>query len=384
MKKKIVLAVFGGIALVGVVLCLVGFAFGGRIANIQVDNDGVYYDTGKERRQIAAGNSWMPEVVEMLESHRAAPFDIERSVEIMEEHVEDYDYDYDHEDNWDDDDDDDGDREYAHGAAVDDTTLKNNTFWAKSMGDLKLSRSEEQIFEPQDEETITHIDMDIDAGYVKVVKGDKLQLKVQGPMGVQMEDGHGSWEISAETEKNRIKTRSSNADGFTHFYQGNEDITTLFTLVVPTGRDSISVDFEMGALNAQGIEAKRLELNTELGSMYVQGCKAEEGEIGTQLGAVTIAGAQLDNCTMKTELGAMDFEGNVTGDMRIDCELGSVKAVLPRPKDFSWEASADLGSVKIDGKSISGLGSEGSGGTDGAKPWFDLNCNLGSIEVQFK
>ena len=60
MGKKIVLAVFGGIALTGLLLAIVGFVLGGRPGAYTVrDGQMVYINSSGERISFANAPSWM-------------------------------------------------------------------------------------------------------------------------------------------------------------------------------------------------------------------------------------------------------------------------------------------------------------------------------------
>ena len=60
MGKKIVLAIFGGIALVGVLLMITGFALGGRVTNLSAENGRVVLDTGSEKILFPSDAAYTP------------------------------------------------------------------------------------------------------------------------------------------------------------------------------------------------------------------------------------------------------------------------------------------------------------------------------------
>lgn len=379
MGKKIVLAVFGGIALVGVILSIVGFALGGRVATVEVEGDGIYYVAGPKRKELGRGGIWLSRLVEQAEDRFNRRYedvytDIEEAVEYADDH-----------DNIDD-----GDYETAGvqhelpsaAVASDEGDTAAYEAWADKAADLRLDGHEERVIDLPDVSTLHQVDLDIDAGYVRIEAGDKLALKVQGPQEFDLQIEEGQLKVETDTSNVNIKARHSARDNCVHFYLENRDVTTLFTLVVPKGLEKLEASVGMGAMSARNIEVGRLELGTDLGAMSAQGCVAREAELETELGAVDVKGAKMERCSLKTELGAIEFAGEVTQEMRVDCDLGSVSAVLPRPAQYSWKADASLGAVTIDGHSIAGLGSGMEGG-DGARPFFQLNCNLGAIEVQF-
>jgi hypothetical protein len=64
--------------------------------------------------------------------------------------------------------------------------------------------------------------------------------------------------------------------------------------------------------------------------------------------------------------------------------MGSITATMPRPDAYSWKADVSLGGITIDGVGRGGLHSSGSGGNPKlTRPYFDLECGLGSIEIIF-
>ncbi len=66
MGKKIVLAIFGGIALVGLLLMITGFALGGRVTNMSAENGRVVLNTGSEKIDAGAAPRWMTDLSSLV------------------------------------------------------------------------------------------------------------------------------------------------------------------------------------------------------------------------------------------------------------------------------------------------------------------------------
>ena len=97
----------------------------------------------------------------------------------------------------------------------------------------------------------------------------------------------------------------------------------------------------------------------------------------------TATGLSADTCELKCEMGGINIEGSVTTRLNAKCELGSIYALLEEPDDYGWSAKAAFGSATVDGHSASGMDSISSGGNGSASTFFNLECGMGSIEIEF-
>ncbi len=224
---------------------------------------------------------------------------------------------------------------------------------------------------------IQKVTVNISAGVVNVITGDVPSATIDGPLACTSRVENGEWIIES------IYTRFDSFDVSPfRFWINGQDVTTTYTIVLPKELSAADIHMDMGKLDVTGLTADTLEISTEMGDMTAKNLSAQDATFSTEMGSVSISGFSGANANLSVEMGGLDFSGTVTDTLTAHCDMGAIDIAVPRPAAYSWDASVDLGSISIDNQRRSGSGHDG-GGTEDAKPYFDLDCGLGSITVQF-
>lgn len=249
-------------------------------------------------------------------------------------------------------------------------------YWRYWDGDSQYhsySSSQTQGNTSVDAASLNKVSFNISAGYVRVVPGNEAKLVVDGPMQYQSTVANGEWiiydsyhNISASNQR---------------FYSNGQDITTTFTLIVPADIYELDIKLGVGTLSAEGFTSHDVDFEAEAGSIEIKNITAVELDLSAQAGSLDATGIVSTNCDLDVEAGYISFEGEVSGKLDADCAVGAITIRVPRPSQYGWETSTELGSITIDGQQR--RNSSSGHDNDSISPFFDLDCELGSIEVIF-
>ncbi|MDL2323790.1 DUF4097 domain-containing protein [Ruminococcaceae bacterium OttesenSCG-928-A16] len=226
------------------------------------------------------------------------------------------------------------------------------------------------------------LEVDISAGYVVIVAGTEASLAVDGNMPYTSTFEEGKWEIKS-TDENLYQQWMS---GRNRFFLNGEDVTTTFTITLPAQLNELEGELNMGEMTLTGLAIQELDLEVNMGAIVVKNCSAVSSEFSTNMGSTKVQGFSGRAASISNDMGSTVLEGDITESLEIDCDMGSVTATLKRPASYNWHAEVGLGSIKLDGNSITGQGknSGNNGGTGNPNsPYYDLECGLGSIKLSF-
>lgn len=159
----------------------------------------------------------------------------------------------------------------------------------------------------------------------------------------------------------------------------------------------LHVTSDVGSLNISQVNAKLVDLTGDVGSIDVKNMNSEQFSINASTGSIEVDKVNSDKIKIISDVGSVDVR-NSESDMNIQSETGSVYVkqdtltkpltintdvgsikidLAEKPKDAFFNASSDVGSVKIFGKKASTL--YGNGDVK-----ITLTSEVGSIKVQEK
>ena len=201
--------------------------------------------------------------------------------------------------------------------------------------DKGTDSTEETAFAPED---VKSLDIDMDAGMLKVVKGKGKEIKVI--------------------------TTSKNSEVETALEDGTLIISENFHAAYwGDGVHRLQVVIEV----PEQLELE--ELSVEVGA----------GDIDIKEGLLTTAYARLD-----VDAGNLDFAGEVKGDLDANCNVGNMELKLTgEQQDYNYSLSCGVGSIKAGDISVAGLGRDDEI-DNGADYDMDINCDVGNVDVIFE
>ena len=201
--------------------------------------------------------------------------------------------------------------------------------------DKGTTSTEETTFAPED---VKSLDIDMDAGILKVVKGEGKEIKVittskNAEIETSLEDGTLTISENSHTT-----------------YWGNGVHRLQVVIEVPEQLELEDLSVEVGA-----------------------------GDIDIREGLLTTAYASVD-----VDAGNLDFAGEVKGDLDASCNVGNLELkLIGEQQDYNYSLSCDVGSIKVGDISVSGLGREKEIDND-ADYDMDVSCDVGNIDVKFE
>lgn len=326
MGKKIFFAITGGLALCGLAVAIVGFALGGRPGGFVVSDGQLTFYNSNESVALANVPSWWRWST-----------------------------------GWD------GSWPWNHG--------KGGNHSNSAAG---VSTSGEAVFVPA-AQTVKAVDIKISGGYLNIVTGSEPGLTVEGPMVYESSLEDSVWTITSSYKNLSVR----NQNGQQRFYHNGQDITTIFTLTLPETLSTLATDTAQAIVNIHGFTLNELSCRVDMGTLKVLSCTVNKASFNLAMGEMDITGLDADDCTLDCDMGAIYLEGNVRRRLTADCDMGDITALLARPATYGWKADAGMGNIEIDDQTIAeGLGASSSGNAD-VLPFFDLDCNMGNIEINF-
>lgn len=139
------------------------------------------------------------------------------------------------------------------------------------------------------------------------------------------------------------------------------------TLVIPANVrfEEFDIKANASALDAKSIVSERLELEVNASS-------------------VDISDINVGDLDVNNNAGEMTIDGNVERKLDVECNAGDVEVQLTGIyQDFNYSLQTNAGSIQVGDQEYSGLKKEKNIKNAVAKKVAELECNMGSIEIDF-
>lgn len=358
MGKKVVLAVFGGVALLGILTAIVGFAMGGGGGSLNV-RDGHWVYHGREGTvQLGTAPHW----AQRWNNSNWHLFNFRGGWNAVNDAIDDA---------FDDVDDDDWDDNYNDGY-----NYEYNYSYDYDYHFTPGSNKVDDVAPPVSANQLTKIDIDISAGFVVVKTGDEPGLKVEGPLEYRTYMDEGVWHI--KSDHNGLQWRSA------AFWLNGRNMSTKFTVTVPAYLADLEVNINAGDANLRDLEVGELDVSAGAATISLTDITADSIDLSAQAGQINAENVSAAEADFNCQAGDINFDGALSGKVEAECQAGDLSIITVRPADYGWKARASMGSISIDGSNVSGLSSDTTGGNQSALPYFDLDCSAGSITIVFK
>lgn len=135
----------------------------------------------------------------------------------------------------------------------------------------------------------------------------------------------------------------------------------------------------------QGMTFEKIELESSAGNMTGDGLRANKLEANANAGDLDLTNVWAAGMDLEAKAGSVSVQGELTGRAELTAQAGSVYLLLPEPQEANYgnyEVENNLGSVEIGGHSV-GLGHT-SKSISGATLFFEVECDVGSVNVEFE
>lgn len=126
-----------------------------------------------------------------------------------------------------------------------------------------------------------------------------------------------------------------------------------------------------------------LDLTIGAGKLTAEGLRCLEADLCVGAGQMILTDFSADvSADLEAAAGQIKLNGEVYGEVDISAEAGQVVLNIPRPEDYGYEVECSLGNVKLGPHQFSGMSTSASDNT-GAATLFEIECSVGSVEVNF-
>lgn len=154
------------------------------------------------------------------------------------------------------------------------------------------------------------------------------------------------------------------------------------TITIPRGfsADTCRIRVGAGEVSVEAIDAREGEFAVDAGVLRIRELTITDKssyEVGT--GEMIISNLTANETRVKCGIGYIKFNGILNGFNDIECGIGRVDLNLEGSReDYSYDVSAAIGSVRIDGRHYYRLDRNKNSENE-----FRLHCKIGSISIDF-
>ncbi|MBO5523955.1 MAG: DUF4097 family beta strand repeat protein [Roseburia sp.] len=224
---------------------------------------------------------------------------------------------------------------------------------------------------------VENIRLDIDAAELKIETS-----AISENIGVELLRGKEQY-YSCFLEDNTL-TVSYDTENY-HFNNSPEIVITI-----PKGASFDTVTINTGAMageiSFEEISCKNMELNVGAGEFDAEKLVVTE-ELKAVIGAgsVEIDDGEYRNVILECGMGSLTLSGKVTGDIKGSCGMGEMALELyGKEADYNYNISCELGQIEVNGETYSNFSGTKKTENTGAVGTIELDCGMGSIDVEFK
>ena len=211
---------------------------------------------------------------------------------------------------------------------------------------------------------ITKLDIEIAAADFTIKTADSFSVK-SNLKNITVDDKNGVLEIK---EKKRFGVNYNNA---------------VLTLYIPEGTVFEKIEIETGAgrFTVEELLADDLQLELGAGEVKIASLTAnKKGDIDGGAGRISIESGTLNNLDLDMGVGQLNLTAAVLGNSDFDLGVGETNiTLLGSEDDYSIKAEKGIGSISINGKTISHFRGTGNGENN-----IEVSGGIGAINIYFK
>ncbi len=162
----------------------------------------------------------------------------------------------------------------------------------------------------------------------------------------------------------------------------DKDTGRKVVITIPEEVTLMNMDIEAGAgkITIDKLTVQELSLDIGAGNVDIKKLNTiRSTEIAGGAGSVTIKDGTLHNLDLDLGVGEFNLAAILTGNHKIDAGVGNLNlSLLDQKENYTIRADKGIGSIKIDGTSISTEDSIGTG-----QNYIDIDGGVGNISIQF-
>ncbi len=211
---------------------------------------------------------------------------------------------------------------------------------------------------------IHSLDVQINAADFKIKSGDEFLVEC-------------NLKYLSVFEKNGVLTIVDEAKSHSNYSNA------ILILYVPDGTVFDHVEIETGAakMTADTLSADSMELKLGAGDVRFESLNASsEVDIEGGAGQITIVSGTLNNLSLELGIGELNLVAEVVGDSDLEFGVGESNLTFIGSKDdYKIDIEKGLGSITIDGKTVTDHGDSGNG-----RNYIEIKGGIGAINLNFQ
>lgn len=258
------------------------------------------------------------------------------------------------------------------------TELFEDVSWENWGGRLTVFQNREKSWGEEDmtyqvpeekQDGITALDFSFTAGEIQIREGSNLSVEATGLVegALQCETDGRTWYIRDTARKSQMP----------HSYCPQ----IIITVPSETKFRAVTIRAGAGTVTTETILTEAVSVEIGAGSVQISRLEADEATV-FQVGAgeLSVENYEGKNILLENGVGTVYIKGRILGHNQIKCGIGSVELTLVDMDQIEYGYSVDcaIGEVMIGSRIFSGTADYNLG----SDVFFDLSCNIGTIELK--
>lgn len=229
-----------------------------------------------------------------------------------------------------------------------------------------------------DNTEFSNISITSEIGKLVVKKGTKAEI-----IAKNVHEKYFSWEVS--DDKLTIKYNpndfiNANTLGISFQSAYNLNLDPKITIILPEKEyNNFTAKNHIGSISIDGITADNFITESDIGQVKIIDCKGNQSSsITNGLGEITLRNSNFNNLDLENDIGSINLNDClVLGKTSASTGIGEIDFNLSGDlSNYDIDLESGIGSSKINGK-------KGSSHSASAVHEMDIECDIGSIKVNF-
>lgn len=149
--------------------------------------------------------------------------------------------------------------------------------------------------------------------------------------------------------------------------------------------NTIELESGAGLYDIDSLKAKSISMDVGAGEMNIDSMSAETVSISVGAGTVDVKNADVaKDLDLEVGMGSISVQGKITGDMDAECAMGEIDITLRGSEsEHNYTLECGMGNVIIGNNEYGGIAEERKI-NNGSSSYFDIECAMGSITIEFE
>ena len=159
------------------------------------------------------------------------------------------------------------------------------------------------------DDAVSAISIDMRAGNVSIVKGDKLTVACSFPE---------EYMPAVTCDSNGLSVAQDISGDIT--VQLGEAWNVTITVPESCAIQTVTADLDLGNLSVTGLDFSKLEADADLGDVTVKDCAVHEVDLEVDMGNVNATGSSFDTGDIEADLGDITLDGTFGSSLKMECD----------------------------------------------------------------